>query len=63
MINRGNERVRYDLTLLTDDDLFLFNEGSHFRLYEKMGAHEVERSGDSGNLFCRLGPRCRTGFR
>jgi len=27
---------------LTDDDLYLFNEGSHFRLYEKLGAHVVE---------------------
>ena len=25
-------------TLLTDHDLYLWNEGSHFRLYEKMGA-------------------------
>ena len=27
---------------LTQDDLFLFNEGSHFRLYEKLGAHVLE---------------------
>jgi 1,4-alpha-glucan branching enzyme len=25
--------------VLTDDDLYLFNEGSHYRLYEKLGAH------------------------
>ncbi|MBI4541060.1 MAG: 1,4-alpha-glucan branching protein GlgB [Gemmatimonadetes bacterium] len=31
--------VRHDISLLTDDDLYLFNEGSHFRLYEKLGAH------------------------
>ena len=24
---------------LSDDDLYLWNEGSHFRLYEKLGAH------------------------
>ena len=24
---------------LTEDDLYLFNQGSHFRLYERMGAH------------------------
>ncbi len=29
-------------SLLTDDDLYLFNEGSHFRLYDKLGAHPVE---------------------
>ncbi len=27
---------------ITDDDLYLFNEGSHFRLWEKLGAHFVE---------------------
>src|SRR5215469_5226451 len=25
--------------MLTEDDLYLFNEGSHFRLHEKLGAH------------------------
>jgi 1,4-alpha-glucan branching enzyme len=25
--------------LLTDDDVYLWNEGTHYRLYEKMGAH------------------------
>ena len=29
-------------TLLTDDDLYLWNEGSHVRLYEKLGAHPIE---------------------
>jgi 1,4-alpha-glucan branching enzyme len=28
-----------DPTLLTSDDLYLFNEGTHFRLYNKLGAH------------------------
>ena len=26
-------------SLLTENDLYLFNEGSHFRLYDKLGAH------------------------
>jgi 1,4-alpha-glucan branching enzyme len=24
---------------ITEQDLYLFNEGTHFRLYEKLGAH------------------------
>ena len=56
MTNRGNELVRHDFTLLTDEDLFLFNEGSHFRLSEKMGAHEVERSGIPGTYFAVWAP-------
>jgi 1,4-alpha-glucan branching enzyme len=34
--------VRYDVSLLTAEDFYLFNEGSHYRIYEKMGAHIVE---------------------
>ncbi len=29
------------ISLLGDEDLFLFNEGSHLRLYEKLGAHPI----------------------
>jgi 1,4-alpha-glucan branching enzyme len=29
------------ISLLNDDDLYLFNQGSHFRLYEKLGAHLI----------------------
>ncbi|MBV8885463.1 MAG: 1,4-alpha-glucan branching protein GlgB [Chroococcidiopsidaceae cyanobacterium CP_BM_RX_35] len=32
-------RVSNDVTLLTEDDLYLFNEGSHFALYDKLGSH------------------------
>ena len=32
------------MSRLTDDDLFLFNEGTHYRLHDKLGAH-VEPSG------------------
>ncbi len=30
-----------NVSLLTDEDVYLFNEGSHFCLYEKLGAHVV----------------------
>jgi 1,4-alpha-glucan branching enzyme len=30
---------------ITDDDLHLFNEGKHFRLYRKLGAHPAEGGG------------------
>ena len=34
--------MRYDVTLLSDQDLYLFNEGTHGRLWEKLGSHPVE---------------------
>jgi len=49
-------KVFYHLTLLTDDDLFLFNEGSHFRLYEKLGAHPLSREGVEGTYFAVWAP-------
>ncbi len=41
----------HDASLLTDDDIYLFNEGNHFRLYEKFGAHCIEREGVEGTYF------------
>jgi 1,4-alpha-glucan branching enzyme len=38
-------------SLLTDNDLFLFNEGSHFQLPDKLGAHVVSYEGTSGTYF------------
>ncbi len=43
-------------SLLTDDDLFLFNEGTHRQLYRKMGAHPVERDGVTGIHFSVWAP-------
>jgi len=43
-------------SLLTEDDLFLFNEGSHFRLYEKLGCHLVEVDGVAGAYFAVWAP-------
>ena len=31
--------VRYHVSMLTDEDVYLFNEGTHYRLYQKLGAH------------------------
>jgi 1,4-alpha-glucan branching enzyme len=46
-------QVRYDVSLITGDDLYLFNEGSHFRLYEKLGAHPLAVAGTEGT-FCAV---------
>jgi 1,4-alpha-glucan branching enzyme len=48
--------VHYDFSLLTDDDLYLFNEGSHFQLYEKMGSHPVHHEGLEGTYFAVWAP-------
>ena len=43
--------MRHDVTRLTGDDLFLFNEGNHFRLYEKLGSQPGEVDGVAGCHF------------
>jgi 1,4-alpha-glucan branching enzyme len=42
--------------VLTDFDLHLFNEGNHFRLYEKLGAHVLEHDGAAGVSFAVWAP-------
>jgi len=37
-------------TLLTADDLFMFNEGTHYRLYDKLGCH-LGRVGDASGAY------------
>jgi 1,4-alpha-glucan branching enzyme len=55
----GVPAVSYDVTLLSDDDLYLFNEGSHGRLYEKLGAHHSSAGGVEGTYFAVWAPNAR----
>jgi 1,4-alpha-glucan branching enzyme len=51
--------VRYDISLLSDDDLYLFNEGTHYKLYDKLGAHPLKVDGVSGVYFAVWAPNAR----
>jgi len=46
--------------LLTDQDLYLFNEGSNYRIYDKMGAHSATHDGQSGVVFSVWAPNARS---
>ncbi|MBX6341458.1 MAG: 1,4-alpha-glucan branching protein GlgB, partial [Thermomicrobiaceae bacterium] len=48
--------VRHDVSLLTDQDLYLFNEGTHLRLYQKLGSHLIEADGELGVYFAVWAP-------
>lgn len=53
----GNkEKVRYGISLLTDQDIYLFKEGNHFKLYEKLGSHLMAMDGTEGALFAVWAP-------
>src|SRR5262249_28831729 len=47
-------------SVLTDQDLYLFNEGSHYRIYEKLGAHMMDLGGEVGTSFAVWAPNARS---
>jgi len=51
MPHRAQPPVLDDVSLLTDHDVYLFKEGNHFRLFEKLGAHRLVTPGGAGVLF------------
>jgi 1,4-alpha-glucan branching enzyme len=48
--------MRYDQSLLGDDDLYLFNEGSHLHLYNHLGSHLRTVDGVEGTSFAVWAP-------
>ncbi|MEO5509959.1 MAG: 1,4-alpha-glucan branching protein GlgB [Longimicrobiales bacterium] len=48
--------VPRNTTLLTQEDLYLFNEGTHNRLYERLGAHPRTADGATGYDFAVWAP-------
>ena len=48
--------VQDSISLLTENDLYLFNQGSHFRLYDKLGAHIVKPDENTGTYFAVWAP-------
>jgi 1,4-alpha-glucan branching enzyme len=48
--------VTHDASQLGDTDLHLFNEGSHVRLWEKLGAHPGTAAGRTGTRFAVWAP-------
>ncbi len=54
--------VRSDVSLLTAEDLYLFNEGTHYRLWEKLGSHARRVDGIPGTQFAVWAPSARQVF-
>ena len=51
--------VCYGLYGMSANDLYLFNEGSHFQLYDKLGAHIVSDGATPGVHFAVWAPNAR----
>ena len=44
--------------VLGEMDIYLFNEGTHYEIYKKLGAHMMELGGVAGTALFRLGAQC-----
>lgn len=53
----GNKnKIIYDFCLITEYDIYLFKEGTHTKLYEKLGSHITEFDGIKGVHFAVWAP-------
>ncbi|MBU2574458.1 MAG: 1,4-alpha-glucan branching protein GlgB [Elusimicrobia bacterium] len=53
------EKPAANAQLLTDQDIYLFNEGNHVRLYEKFGAHPIAGGPVEGTHFAVWAPNAK----
>ncbi len=53
------QRVKSGVSLFTDYDIYLFKQGNHFRLFEKLGAHPMTVEGVSGTYFAVWAPNAK----
>jgi 1,4-alpha-glucan branching enzyme len=49
-------RVHAGVSRLTEHDIYLFREGSHFKLYDKLGSHRMRVGNQDGILFAVWAP-------
>ena len=47
-------------SLFSEFDIYLFKSGTHYRLYEKFGAHETEVNGIKGVYFAVWAPSAQS---
>ncbi len=50
---------KQDAAFLSDFDIYLFNEGNHDKLYDKLGAHPLTKDGVTGTYFAVWAPNAR----
>lgn len=60
MPKTGTQNVVTGVSPLTSDDIYLFRQGRHYRLYEKMGAHPMVLDGVHGTHFSVWAPNAKT---
>ena len=52
----NNHPIYHDVSLLSEMDIYLFKQGNHTKLYDKLGAHQIQRDGKAGVYFALWAP-------
>ena len=55
-VQKRKDKVFYDVSPVTDHDIYLFKEGNHFQLHEKLGSHLMNVNGEEGVHFSVWAP-------
>ncbi len=53
-------KVQNPSEIISDYDIYLFREGKHFTLYNKLGAHVTEQNGTRGTFFAVWAPNAKS---
>ena len=56
----NNSQTVNSFSLLSEQDIYLFKEGNHFELYEKLGSHIIEKDGVKGTYFGVWAPNAQS---
>ncbi len=64
LVSEDGERRRFHdvysfLPILSEDDLYLYGEGKHYRIYDKLGCHLMTIDGVAGALFAVWAPNAK----
>ncbi len=57
---KNASKVLYEVSPVTEHDVYLFKEGNHFKLYEKLGAHPMQVKDVAGTHFALWAPNAQS---
>ncbi|MDY6863968.1 MAG: 1,4-alpha-glucan branching protein GlgB [Thermodesulfobacteriota bacterium] len=58
MTDKKKDSIDY-VSLFTDHDIYLFKEGNHYKLYDKLGSHPMNVDGIHGTYFAVWAPNAK----
>jgi 1,4-alpha-glucan branching enzyme len=62
MLEKARKRVKgtvHNISLFSDHDIYLFKEGSHYKLYDKLGSHPMTIDERQGTYFSVWAPNAK----